>query len=226
MAFEDYKSTAEDAAARYGVPFSIFRAVIGQESAWNPNAMSSAGAVGIAQLMPGTARDLGVANPFDPKQSLNGSAKYLGLLKNKFGNWTDAVAAYNAGPGGWSKVLAGEKNVPAETSDYLAKVFTKANSYGYAGGPAWQQNPTVSGVDDGPGGAPLQMTITGKTGGSGATSGLNGETVTTPETGGTVPFDVGAFFTGDFWNKFGATIIAALVIALLLLYGVKKSLRV
>lgn len=90
---------AEYWAAYYGIPDELFKAVIASESGWNPNATSGKGAIGLAQLMPGTARDLGVTNPYDPYQSLMGGARYLRGMFDRFQSWPMAVTAYNMGPG-------------------------------------------------------------------------------------------------------------------------------
>lgn len=88
-----------DAASRQtGVPAGIIEAVIHAESSGNPGATSPVGAQGLMQLMPGTAHGLGVKDAYDPYQNILGGAKYLRQLYSKFGNWRDAVAAYNAGP--------------------------------------------------------------------------------------------------------------------------------
>ncbi len=92
-----YKPMAEAAARRYGVPVDLFNRLVQQESRWNPRAKSSAGAIGLAQLMPVTARKLGV-NPNDPRQNLEGGARYLKQQYNRFRSWRLALAAYNAGP--------------------------------------------------------------------------------------------------------------------------------
>ncbi len=92
-----YKPMAEAAARRYGVPVDLFNRLVQQESGWNPRAKSSAGAIGLAQLMPFTARKLGV-NPNDPRQNLEGGARYLKQQYNRFRSWRLALAAYNAGP--------------------------------------------------------------------------------------------------------------------------------
>lgn len=97
---------ADAAAARHGVPANIFRGLVAAESNWNPAAVprDNAGnllssAKGLTQLIDGTARSLGVQDPFDPEQNLNGGAKYLGQLYQHFGDWDTAIAAYHDGPG-------------------------------------------------------------------------------------------------------------------------------
>jgi soluble lytic murein transglycosylase-like protein len=93
-----YLSMARDAARRHGIPEDLFLRLVQQESGWNANAVSHKGALGLAQLMPGTAAMLGV-NPGDPAQNLEGGARYLRQQFNTFGDWRLALAAYNAGPG-------------------------------------------------------------------------------------------------------------------------------
>jgi len=92
-----YLDLARAAAARHGVPEDLFLRLVTQESAWNPGALSHAGAIGLAQLMPDTARDLGV-DPQVPAQNLDGGARYLAAQYRTFGTWRLALAAYNAGP--------------------------------------------------------------------------------------------------------------------------------
>lgn len=92
-----YSDMARDAARRHGVPEDLFLRLVQQESGWNPNAKSHKGAFGLAQLMPQTARYLGVDSR-DPRQNLDGGARYLREQYNRFGSWRLALAAYNAGP--------------------------------------------------------------------------------------------------------------------------------
>lgn len=97
-----YAGMARAAARKYGIPEDLFLRLVQQESGWNPTAKSHKGAYGLAQLMPGTARALGV-NPKDPAQNLDGGARYLSQQYRKFGSWRLALAAYNAGPGAVKK---------------------------------------------------------------------------------------------------------------------------
>lgn len=97
-----YLSMAKAAAQRHGIPTDLFLRLVHQESRWNAKAVSHAGAIGLAQLMPGTAKQLGV-DPRDPAQNLEGGARYLAIQYKKFGTWRLALAAYNAGPGAVQK---------------------------------------------------------------------------------------------------------------------------
>jgi len=94
--FADLFAAAE---MKYGVPARLLAAVAKQESGFDPGAVSPAGAQGLMQLMPGTARGLGVTNSFDPAQSIDGAARMLRDLASRFGSTELALAAYNAGPG-------------------------------------------------------------------------------------------------------------------------------
>lgn len=92
-----YMDMARAAAKQHDIPEDLFLRLVQQESGWNPNAKSHKGALGLAQLMPGTARLLRV-DPHDPKQNLEGGARYLSWQYKKFRSWRLALAAYNAGP--------------------------------------------------------------------------------------------------------------------------------
>lgn len=98
----EFAGLARDAARRHGIPEDLFLRLVQQESRFNPRALSHKGAIGLAQLMPGTARQLGV-DPHDPRDNLDGGARYLRMMHAKFGSWPLALAAYNAGPGAVEK---------------------------------------------------------------------------------------------------------------------------
>jgi soluble lytic murein transglycosylase-like protein len=92
-----------DASLRYGVAAELLKAVCLAESAMNPSARSNKGAMGLMQLMPGTADGLGVADPWDPDQNIDGGARYIKQMLDEFRNTRSAVAAYHAGPGNVEK---------------------------------------------------------------------------------------------------------------------------
>lgn len=98
----EYLTLAKAAARKHDVPEDLFLRLVQQESNWKPNALSHKGAIGLAQLMPGTAAYLRV-DPHDPKQNLEGGARYLAKQYREFGSWRLALAAYNAGPGAVKK---------------------------------------------------------------------------------------------------------------------------
>lgn len=112
----EYLALAREAALRHAIPEDLFLRLINQESRWNPAAVSHAGARGLAQLMPDTARLLRV-DPDDPRQNLDGGARYLRMMYDRFGTWRLALAAYNAGPG----AVEQHGGVPpyAETTAYV-----------------------------------------------------------------------------------------------------------
>lgn len=110
----------QKASRQYGVDAALIRAVIKAESNFNPRAVSHAGAQGLMQLMPATARGLGVSNSFDPEQNVMGGTKFLkGLLDRYNGDLDAALAAYNWGPG---NVDRRPDRLPRETRDYLSRV--------------------------------------------------------------------------------------------------------
>lgn len=92
-----YLGMARDAAKKHGVPEDLFLKLVQQESGWRADALSHKGAIGLAQLMPFTAKKLGV-DPHDPAANLDGGARYLARQFSNFGSWRLALAAYNAGP--------------------------------------------------------------------------------------------------------------------------------
>lgn len=110
---------AEDAATAHTLPVNYFLRLIRQESGFNPNSVSRAGAQGIAQFMPATAAGRGVKDPFDPAEALPKSAELLSELKDDFGNLGLAAAAYNAGPERIRRWLAGKSQLPQETINYV-----------------------------------------------------------------------------------------------------------
>ena len=115
------------ASSRYGVETGLIKAVIKAESNFNPTAVSSAGARGLMQLMPGTARSLGVSDSFDPEQNVMAGTRFLrDMLDHYNGDMDSALAAYNWGPG---NVDRRPEHMPRETRDYLARVKQLYASY-------------------------------------------------------------------------------------------------
>lgn len=109
------------AADEAGIPQNVLRALIKQESRGNARAVSPVGAMGLTQLMPATAKELGVSNPFDPSENARGGARYLRRQYDTFGSWPLALAAYNAGAGNVRK----HKGIPPfkETQGYVANIM-------------------------------------------------------------------------------------------------------
>lgn len=116
-----YLEMAKAAARKYGVPEDMFLKLVQRESGWNPDVVSAKGAVGLAQLMPETANHLGV-DETDPQANLEGGARYLAMMFERFGSWKLALAAYNAGP---EAVEAAGRMVPdyEETMNYVAAIL-------------------------------------------------------------------------------------------------------
>ncbi len=125
----------ESAAARHGLPTRLIQSVIGQESARHPCAVSRAGAMGLMQLMPATAESLGVRDPFDPEQNVEGGTRFLKTLLERFGDLGLALGAYNAGPG----AVEEHGGVPPfrETRQYVGAVLRRFF------GPAVETTPPV-----------------------------------------------------------------------------------
>ena len=112
----------DTSAAAQHLPAEFLTRLLFQESSFRPTAMSPAGAQGIAQFMPGTARERGLADPFDPEQAIPASAAFLDELVKRFGNRGLAAAAYNAGPARVAAWLAGPGGLPFETQSYVQRI--------------------------------------------------------------------------------------------------------
>ncbi|MFN3644075.1 MAG: lytic transglycosylase domain-containing protein [Gemmobacter sp.] len=111
---------ARAAARQHAIPEDLFLRLVQTESGWNPQAVSPKGATGLAQLMPGTAAMLGVRID-DPKANLEGGARYLRMMHDRFGSWRLALAAYNAGP----EAVTRHAGIPpfAETQAYVKAIL-------------------------------------------------------------------------------------------------------
>lgn len=127
VAPDQIRSLIQGAASKAGIDPLLFEALVSNESSFNPEARSSKGAMGLTQLMPGTARALGVSDPFDPAQNLDGGARYLSqLLRQYNGDERLALAAYNAGPGAVDR--AGGVPVFSETQAYVRRVLAQRDA--------------------------------------------------------------------------------------------------
>ena len=123
---KDYSQYIHKAASKYDLEPDLIRAVIKTESNGNHRAVSRKGAIGLMQLMPSTATDMNVSNPFDPEANIEGGTRYLKYLLERFnGNMTLALAAYNSGPGTVEKY----GNVPPidETRQYVKRIYNLYN---------------------------------------------------------------------------------------------------
>jgi hypothetical protein len=134
------------AAAANDLPVGFFTRLIWQESRFKPEAVSRAGAQGVAQFMPGTARLRGLENPFDPREAIAKSAQLLRDLLREFGNLGLAAAAYNAGPGRVRDWLGGRRPLPGETQAYV-RIVTGHPAEQWSGGQKGAvEMPAVPGV--------------------------------------------------------------------------------
>ncbi len=126
----------EGSAKAQNLPVPFLTRLIWRESSFRVGVVSPAGAQGVAQFMPGTARERGLTDPFDPEQAIPHAAHFLSDLKRQFGNLGLAAAAYNGGPGRVTNWLAGSGGLPAETRAYVIAI---------TGRPAedWRPNATV-----------------------------------------------------------------------------------
>ncbi len=124
----EMNSLAERKAREYGLSPELVKSVIEAESNWDPYARSRKGALGLMQLMPETAKELGVRNPFDPEANIDGGTRYLKYLIERFGDLELALAAYNAGP----RVVEKYGKIPPirETREYVKKVLFRYQSEG------------------------------------------------------------------------------------------------
>jgi hypothetical protein len=125
-----YAQAIAVAEAQHGIPRDMLARLLYQESRYREDIItgkvrSPVGAVGIAQFMPATAREMGV-DPLDPFQSIQGAARYLARMYDMFGNWTEALAAYNWGPGNVRR--RGLDKAPQETRNYFVQILADVNN--------------------------------------------------------------------------------------------------
>jgi soluble lytic murein transglycosylase len=127
VAVHTFDPLIAEASRQHGVPPALVKAVIHAESAFDPRAVSRKGAMGLMQLMPDTARSLGVREPFAAAQNVLAGTRYLRRLHDRYGSWTFTLAAYNAGPGAVDRY----RGVPpyGETRQYVTKVLSYYRRY-------------------------------------------------------------------------------------------------
>lgn len=137
-AFFEYKALVEAAAARHNYDPALLAAQAHQESAWKPNAVSHCGAQGLMQFMPGTWKQMGKGDPFNPADSLAAGVRYMVALLNQLGDVRLALAAYNWGIGNLTKAMNKAKSkdwdkvsefAPKETRDYVPKILGRVPLY-------------------------------------------------------------------------------------------------
>lgn len=117
-----FENFIQEASQTFGVERNLIRAVIRAESDFNPRAKSAAGAVGLMQLLPPTATDMGVTDLYDPRENIRGGTQYLGMLLDRYGgNIERALAAYNWGPG---NIERAPYRLPGETRKYIQRVLS------------------------------------------------------------------------------------------------------
>lgn len=141
----DYEAYFKEASEAYGVSTTILKSIAKAESNFNPSAVSSAGAVGIMQLMPATAASLGVSNSYDARENILGGAKYISQLLSRYqGNISLALAAYNAGCGNVDKY----GGIPpfTETQNYVKKVLSYMNGTFSTSGNSVDTSSNTSGI--------------------------------------------------------------------------------
>lgn len=173
-----YQATAVSVANKYGIPPGLFEGLIGHESGWKPYAVGSAGEIGLGQVKPTTGEEVGIYNLYSPESNLEASARYLKKQFNKFGNWFDALRAYNRGPGDYTN--------PKGTT-YANAVLANARNYGYD---------TTTQAQTGPG---LNVTITpgDKKDGAPGNGGTDAQaTGSAPDVGGVLKSILGAALGG------------------------------
>jgi soluble lytic murein transglycosylase-like protein len=128
-AYDRWREHIHAAAERYKLPEALLYAVMAVESNFDPRAVSEKGAMGLMQLMPGTARDMYVDDAWQPEQNIEGGARYLRVLANQFeGDLVKTVAAYNAGPDAVRRAGGAVPNIP-ETQEYVRRVVALYQSF-------------------------------------------------------------------------------------------------